>query len=56
MIWDSGYLLTPAVPGLGLELNDAVIAANPVTDSAALHLEMCLSALSSDNRLKIFEL
>ena len=56
VIWDSGYLLTPAVPGLGLELNDAVIAANPVTDSAALHLEMCLSALSSDNRLKISEL
>ncbi len=56
VVWESGFLYKPEAPGLGLELNDAVIADHPVTDPQALHLEMCQSALSSDNRLKITEL
>jgi len=35
--WDGGYLIPPTTPGLGIELNDATIAANPYTDTE-LHL------------------
>lgn len=37
--WDNGYLIPPTKPGLGIELNEDVIAQNPFTGSA-LHLEM----------------
>jgi len=37
--WQDGYITPPTAPGLGVELNDAVIAANPYTGSD-LHLDM----------------
>ena len=37
--WEDGYVIPPTEPGLGVELNEAVIARHPYTDTA-LHLEM----------------
>ncbi len=37
--WEAGYSLLPTKPGLGVELNEAVLADYPYTDSP-LHLEM----------------
>jgi galactonate dehydratase len=37
--WEEGYVIPPTEPGLGIELNEAVIAAFPYT-GARLHLEM----------------
>src|SRR6202167_240487 len=37
--WGDGYVLPPTVPGLGVELTEAVIAQHPYTGKA-LHLEM----------------
>jgi 2-dehydro-3-deoxyphosphogalactonate aldolase len=37
--WEEGYVIPPTEPGLGVELNEAVIAAHPYTGKA-LHLEM----------------
>jgi L-alanine-DL-glutamate epimerase-like enolase superfamily enzyme len=37
--WEGGYVLPSTAPGLGLELNDEVIAANPYR-SKELHLDM----------------
>lgn len=37
--WQDGYVIPPTAPGLGVELNDAMIAANPYS-GAELHLEM----------------
>jgi galactonate dehydratase len=37
--WEAGYVIPPTEPGLGVELNEAVIARHPYTDSR-LHLEM----------------
>ncbi len=56
LLWERGYLLKPDAPGLGIELDDDVIAAHPVTNQSALHLEMCQQALPSDNKLTISEL
>lgn len=39
IIWEDGYVIPPKTPGLGIELNDAVIAANPYTGTE-LHLNM----------------
>ena len=39
ILWDSGYVIPPTEPGLGVELNEEVALANPYNDSA-LHLEM----------------
>lgn len=47
--WDDGYLLPPTEPGLGIELNDAVVRANPYTTGGRLHLEMTQTPLPSDN-------
>ncbi len=54
--WDDGYLRAPTGPGLGVELDEAVLAANPVTDEGPLHLDMCQVPLSSNNRKTISEL
>ena len=56
LVWEAGYMLKPNAPGLGVELNESVVSAHPVSDSLALHLEMCQYPLSSDNRLTISEL
>ena len=37
--WESGYVIPPKGPGLGIELNEAVALAHPYTEGA-LHLEM----------------
>jgi len=39
ILWDSGYVIPPTEPGLGVELNEAVALSNPYTETA-LHLEM----------------
>ena len=37
--WEDGYIIPPTAPGLGVELDDAVVAAHPWTGDR-LHLEM----------------
>lgn len=37
--WEDGYVIAPTAPGLGLELNDEAIAANPYT-GRELHLNL----------------
>ncbi|MBS0418858.1 MAG: mandelate racemase/muconate lactonizing enzyme family protein [Proteobacteria bacterium] len=37
--WESGYVIPPAEPGLGIELNEAVLARHPYSGDR-LHLEM----------------
>jgi 2-dehydro-3-deoxyphosphogalactonate aldolase len=37
--WEAGYVIPPTEPGLGVELNEAVIARHPYTGNR-LHLEM----------------
>jgi L-alanine-DL-glutamate epimerase-like enolase superfamily enzyme len=37
--WENGYVIPPTEPGLGIELNEAVIAQFPYTGDR-LHLEM----------------
>ncbi len=39
ILWEEGYVIPPREPGLGIELNEEVLARHPYTDSA-LHLEM----------------
>jgi L-alanine-DL-glutamate epimerase-like enolase superfamily enzyme len=43
--WQDGYVIPPTAPGLGVELNDAVIAANPYT-GRELHLEMAVTPVT----------
>lgn len=40
--WQEGHIIPPEAPGLGVELNEEVAAANPYTDTR-LHLEMRLT-------------
>jgi len=48
--WDEGYLLAPTAPGLGIELDDDVIAAHPYTDHGGrLHLDVTQTPVPSDN-------
>ena len=37
--WEDGYIIPPTAPGLGVELDDSVVAAHPWRGEA-LHLEM----------------
>jgi len=37
--WEDGYIIPPTAPGLGVELDDSVVAAHPWTGNR-LHLEM----------------
>ncbi|MEY4377956.1 MAG: hypothetical protein RJB26_2506, partial [Pseudomonadota bacterium] len=37
--WEDGYIIPPTEPGLGIELNEEVIAQYPYKGNA-LHLEM----------------
>jgi hypothetical protein len=43
-------------PGLGIELNQAVIESHPYTSGGRLHLEMCQTVLDSNNQKIITEL
>lgn len=40
--WEDGYVIPPTAPGLGFELNDEVVAANPYNETE-LHLGMVTS-------------
>ena len=39
IVWEDGFVIPPTAPGLGIELNDAALAAHPYTDTE-LHLTM----------------
>ena len=54
--WESGFMLLPDAPGLGIELNESVIEAHPYETGGRLHLEMCQTALSSSNERIISEI
>lgn len=56
LAWEAGYIPAPTEPGLGLELNDAVIAAHPYKTGGRLHLEMCQTVLDSANTRTIGEI
>jgi 2-dehydro-3-deoxyphosphogalactonate aldolase len=43
--WEAGYVIPPSEPGLGVELNEAVIARHPYRGDA-LHLEMAGTPVS----------
>ncbi len=54
--WQDGYLLPGVEPGLGIELDEEVIASHPVPEQTSLHLEMCPYPLPSDNNATIEQL
>lgn len=56
LAWEAGYMPAPTAPGLGIELNEKVIEANPYTSGGRLHLEMCQTALDSNNQKTIGEI
>ncbi len=56
LIWEDGYMIPPVEPGLGIELNEKAILANPYETGGRLHLEMCQVSLSSNNQKTITEL
>ncbi len=50
LVWDDGYLRPPTAPGLGVELDDDMIAAHPYSDHGGrLHLDMTQTPVPSDN-------
>ena len=56
LAWDRGYMLAPTEPGLGIELNEEAVLAQPYETGGRLHLEMCQVVLPSDNEKIITEL
>jgi hypothetical protein len=46
----------PDQPGLGIVLNEAVIESHPYVSGGRLHLEMCQTALDSNNQKTITEI
>ena len=54
--WEQGYLLAPQRAGLGIELNEATLDAHPYSTGGRLHLEMCQTALGSNNSKTISEI
>lgn len=56
LVWESGYLLPPTEPGLGIELNHKELEAHPYQSGGRLHLEMCQTPLDSANKKTIDEL
>ena len=54
--WEAGYMPAPEGPGLGIELNEAVIDSHPYISGGRLHLEMCQTALDSNNSKTISEI
>ncbi|MEM9607256.1 MAG: mandelate racemase/muconate lactonizing enzyme family protein [Actinomycetota bacterium] len=47
--WDAGYLRLSDAPGLGIELDDEVLAALPASGDSPLHLDMHQQPLDSAN-------
>ncbi len=56
LAWEAGYMTVPDEPGLGIELQEKVVEANPYTTGGRLHLEMCQSVLDSNNQKTVGEL
>ena len=56
LTWEQGYMLAPTEPGLGVDIDEAVVEAHPYESGGRLHLEMCQSVLPSDNTAIITEL
>ena len=56
LAWEQGYQLAPDQPGLGIELNEKILEQNPYTSGGRLHLEMCQTALGSNNQKTISEI
>ena len=56
LTWESGYMLLPETPGLGVELNESVLNAHPYETGGRLHLEMCQTPLDSANKRTITEI
>ena len=56
LAWEAGYMPAPTAPGLGIELNEEAVLAQPYTTGGRLHLEMCQVPLSSANTKTISEL
>ncbi len=56
LVWEAGYMPAPNAPGLGIELNENVIEANPYSTGGRLHLEMCQTVLDSNNQRTIDEI
>ncbi len=54
--WEDGYLMAPEAAGLGIELNEAAIEAQPYVSGGRLHLDMCQTPLSSDNQYIITDI
>jgi 2-dehydro-3-deoxyphosphogalactonate aldolase len=54
--WEAGYMPPPLEPGLGIVLNEAVIESHPYVSGGRLHLEMCQTALDSNNQKTITEI
>ena len=54
--WEQGYQLAPSGAGLGIELNENTLEANPYASGGRLHLEMCQTTLSSNNQKTIAEI
>ena len=48
--------VAPTEPGLGIELNEEVIAAHPYTTGGRLHLEMTHTPLDSNNQRLVTDL
>ena len=49
LTWDTGWMLPPMKPGLGVELNHDVLRDNPYETGGRLHLEMTQTPLDSNN-------
>ena len=49
LMWESGWMLPPTKPGLGIELNHDVINDHPYETGGRLHLEMTQTPLDSNN-------
>ncbi len=47
--WDAGFMTAPTAPGLGVELDEDVLAAHPYSTGGRLHLEMTQTPLDSAN-------
>ncbi len=56
LTWDSGFMMPPTAPGLGVELNHDVIAAHPYSTGGRLHLEMAQVPIDSANTLTVTQL
>jgi galactonate dehydratase len=50
--WEQGYVIPPAAPGLGVELNEDVARAHAYVEDGPLHLEMIDHPLGNPRSLQ----